>query len=98
MTADLDDIFRREAGRLVPYLLRRLGPRHFDLAEDAVQEAFVQALRHWPARGVPDDPRAWLLRAAHRKALDRLRRDATAARKAHLLSADSSGMELQSVR
>ena len=59
MAADLDDIFRQEAGRLVPYLLRRLGPRHFDLAEDAVQDAFVAALRHWPASGVPDDPRAW---------------------------------------
>jgi RNA polymerase sigma-70 factor (ECF subfamily) len=76
--ADLDLIFRREAGRLVPFLLRRLGPRHFDLAEEAVQDAFVEALRHWPVRGRPDDPRAWLLRTAHRKALDRLRRAATA--------------------
>lgn len=88
MTADLDDIFRREAGRLIPYLLRRLGPRHFDLAEDAVQDAFVAALRHWPTSGVPDDPRSWLLRAAHRKALDRLKRDHTAQRKAHLLLGD----------
>lgn len=95
MTADLDDIFRREAGRLVPYLLRRLGPRHFDLAEDAVQDAFVQALRHWPASGVPDDPRAWLLKAAHRKALDRLKRDDTAERKAHLLAAAPHVVELE---
>ncbi len=95
---DLDDIFRREAGRLVPYLLRRLGPRHFDLAEDAVQDAFVQALRHWATRGVPDDPRAWLLRTAHRKALDRLKRDTTAARKAHLLAADTAVMELEPAR
>lgn len=86
MTApDLDGLFRREASRLVPYLLRRLGPRRFDLAEDAVQDAFVEAVRRWPHRGVPDDPRAWLLRVAHRKALDRLRRDATAERKSHLL-------------
>lgn len=98
MTADFDDLFRREAGRLVPYLLRRLGPRHFDLAEDAVQDAFVQALRHWPARGVPDDPRAWLLRAAHRKALDRLKRDATAERKAHLLAAVPPVMEIEPAR
>lgn len=98
MTADLDDIFRREAGRLVPYLLRRLGPRHFDLAEDAVQDAFVQALRHWPARGVPDDPRAWLLRTAHRKALDRLKRDHTASVKAHLLQVDSDVRELEPTR
>lgn len=98
MRADLDDIFRREAGRLVPYLLRRLGPRHFDLAEDAVQDAFVQALRHWPARGVPDDPRAWLLRTAHRKALDRLKRDLTVSRKAHLLLADADVKELEPAR
>jgi RNA polymerase sigma-70 factor (ECF subfamily) len=93
MAADLDDIFRQEAGRLVPYLLRRLGPRHFDLAEDAVQDAFVAALRHWPASGVPDDPRAWLLRAAHRKALDRLKRDHTAERKAHLLQSEAPAAE-----
>ncbi len=98
MTADLDDIFRREAGRLVPYLLRRLGPRHFDLAEDAVQDAFVAALRSWPLSGLPDDPRAWLLRAAHRKALDRLKRDATAERKAHFLAGGPSRMELEPSR
>ncbi len=85
--ADLDVVFRREAGRLVAFLLRRLGPRHFDVAEDAVQEAFVEAVRHWPARGVPDDPRAWLLRTAHRKALDRLRRASTALGRAASLAA-----------
>jgi RNA polymerase sigma-70 factor (ECF subfamily) len=98
MSAELDDIFRREAGRLVPFLLRRLGPRHFDLAEDAVQDAFVEALRRWPLTGVPQDPRAWLLRAAHRKALDRLRRDATAERKAHLLAAEPAVMEIEPLR
>lgn len=98
MSAALDDIFRKEAGRLVPFLLRRLGPRHFDLAEDAVQDAFVEALRRWPMSGVPDDPRAWLLLAAHRKALDRLRRDATAERKAHLLAAEPAVMEIEPAR
>lgn len=98
MSAELDDIFRREAGRLVPFLLRRLGPRHFDLAEDAVQDAFVEALRRWPMKGVPDDPRAWLLLAAHRKALDRLRRDATAERKARLLAAEPAVMEIEPCR
>jgi len=98
MTADLDDIFRREAGRLVPFLLRRLGPRHFDLAEDSVQDAFVEAIRRWPVSGVPDDPRAWLLRAAHRKALDRLKRDSTAERKAHLLAAEPAVMEIEPAR
>ena len=98
MTADLDDIFRTEAGRLVPYLLRRLGPRHFDLAEDAVQDAFVEAVRYWPISGVPENPRAWLLTTAHRKALDRLKRDGTAERKAHLLAAEPSVMEIEPFR
>ena len=95
MTADLGDIFRREAGRLVPYLLRRLGPRHLDLAEDSVQDAFVEALRHWPAAGVPADPRAWLLKAAHRKALDRIKRQQTAERNAHLLEPSATSLRLE---
>lgn len=95
MSADLERIFRQGAGRLVPYLLRRLGPRHFDLAEDAVQDAFVEALRHWPLRGAPDDPRAWLLKTAHRKALDRLKRAATAERHAHLLDARAGVMAVE---
>ena len=98
MNADLDDIFRRESGRLVPYLLRRLGPRHFDLAEDSVQDAFVEAVRHWPTAGVPDDPRAWLLRTAHRKALDRLKRRQTASLKAHLLVDPDASFELEPER
>jgi RNA polymerase sigma-70 factor (ECF subfamily) len=86
---DLELVFRREAGRLHAYLLRRLGPRHYDLAEDAVQDACVAAVRTWPLTGSPSDPRAWLLRCAHRKALDRLKRVRTAASKAALLAAES---------
>ena len=63
-----------------------------------MQDAFVAALRHWPAAGVPEDPRAWLLRTAHRKALDRLKRDQTAERKAHLLSDESAAMEIEPSR
>lgn len=85
--AELELVFRREVGRLHAYLLRRLGPRHYDLAEDAVQDACVAAVRTWPLAGVPADPRAWLLRCAHRKALDRLKRVRTAETKAGLLAA-----------
>jgi RNA polymerase sigma-70 factor (ECF subfamily) len=85
----LDLVFRHESGRLEAWLLRRLGPRHFDLAEEAVADAFLAAATTWPVAGTPRDPRAWLLAAAHRKALDRLRRSATAARKAPLLRARS---------
>lgn len=72
----VEHLFRREAGKLLAGLGRRLGPAHLDLAEDAVQDAFVLALRQWPFGGVPANPAAWLTQAAHHRALDRLRRRA----------------------
>ena len=60
-----------------------------DLAEEATQEAFVAALRAWRDHGVPDNPGAWLLVTARRKALDRLRRDGTYARKLAALQAEA---------
>lgn len=71
---DTEHFFRRESGRLVAALTRSLGPAHLDLAEQAVQEAFLQALRVWPMRGRPADPAAWLYRTARNSALDALRR------------------------
>lgn len=73
-----DHAFRHEYGRLVAGLVRRLGPTRLDLAEDAVQTALLRAVQAWPRRGVPDDPAAWLRRAATNAALDALRREATA--------------------
>lgn len=69
----VDGLFRREAGRLVARLARQLGTARLELAEDAVQQALLAALRAWSIRGVPQDPRAWLARAARNAALDRLR-------------------------
>ena len=66
-------VFREEAGRLTAALVRSLG--EFDLAEECVQDALVAALEHWPRDGVPDNPGAWLMTAARRKGIDRLRRD-----------------------
>jgi RNA polymerase sigma-70 factor, ECF subfamily len=71
----VDDLFRREAGKISAWLARRLGPGRLDLIEDAVQDAFGAALEHWPFSGVPLRPSAWLAVAARNKALDRLRRD-----------------------
>lgn len=71
----VDHLFRREAARSVGRLTRLLGPRHLELAEEAVHEALVAALRNWPFRGVPDDPAAWLLATARNRALDHLRRE-----------------------
>jgi RNA polymerase sigma-70 factor, ECF subfamily len=68
-----DRLFRRESGRAVATLIRILGD--FDLAEEAVQEAFVVALERWPRDGLPDNPGAWIVRTARNRALDRLRRE-----------------------
>jgi RNA polymerase sigma-70 factor, ECF subfamily len=73
------DVYRREAPRIIASLVRAF--RDFDLAEDAVHEAFVLALRRWPADGIPDNPGAWLTTAARRIAVDRLRRDRRFAQK-----------------
>ena len=71
---DTEHFFRQESGRLVAALTRSLGPAHLDLAEQAVQDAFLQALRAWPMHGKPSDPAAWLYRTARNAALDALRR------------------------
>ncbi len=66
-------LFRHESGRAVATLIRILGD--FDLAEEAVQEAFVVALERWPRDGLPDNPAAWIVRTARNRAIDRLRRE-----------------------
>jgi RNA polymerase sigma-70 factor, ECF subfamily len=68
----VDRLFREESGRAVATLIRVLGD--FDLAEEAVQEAFVTALETWPERGVPANPGAWITTTARNRAIDRLRR------------------------
>ena len=72
-------VHREEHSRLLATLVRRFGD--LDLAEDAAQEAMEAALRTWPERGVPRQPLAWLITTARRAALDRVRRDATYARR-----------------
>src|SRR5256885_11586263 len=68
----IDEIFRTEYGRILATLIRVLGD--FDVAEDALQEAFAAALERWPAAGLPANPLAWLVGTARHKAIDRLRR------------------------
>lgn len=80
-------VFREESGRATAALTRIFGD--LDLAEEAVQEAFIVALRRWPVDGMPRVPGAWITTTARRKAIDRLRREQTFARKAHLLALDS---------
>jgi RNA polymerase sigma-70 factor (ECF subfamily) len=75
----VEDVFRRESGQTVATLIRLLGD--FDLAEEAVQEAFVVAVERWPRTGVPTSPGAWITTTARNKAIDRLRRERRLAEK-----------------
>jgi RNA polymerase sigma-70 factor (ECF subfamily) len=68
----VDRLFREEQGRAVATLIRVTGD--FDLAEEAVQDAFIAALEVWPDRGIPDNPGAWITTTARNRAIDRLRR------------------------
>src|SRR5882757_10992169 len=69
---DIENIFRNEAGRALATLIRLVGD--FDLAEDALQDAFAAALENWPAGEQPSNPRAWLVNVGRNKAIDRVRR------------------------
>ncbi|MFJ4962638.1 RNA polymerase sigma factor [Streptomyces sp. NPDC088729] len=69
----MEDLLRLHAPQVLGALVRRYG--HFDQAEDAAQEALIAAAEQWPARGVPDNPRGWLIKVASRRLTDRLRSD-----------------------
>src|SRR3569833_1248431 len=69
---EIDKIFRDEAGRALATLIRLVGD--FDLAEDALQDAFAAAMASWRAGELPSNPRAWLVNVARNKAIDRIRR------------------------
>ena len=71
--ATIGSIFREESGRCVATLIRVFGD--IDVAEDAVQEAFVVALRKWPTDGLPPNPGGWITTTARNRAIDRLRRE-----------------------
>src|SRR5438445_13582595 len=77
-TAQIEATFRQEHGRILAALISRFGD--FTLAEDALQDALVNALERWQMDGVPRNPGAWLMTAAKRRAIDRLRRAATVER------------------
>ncbi|MEK8143336.1 sigma factor [Streptomyces sp. M10(2022)] len=70
-TTDVEHLLRTEAPQVLGALVRRFG--RFDIAEDAVQEALLTASRTWPAEGVPENPRSWLIRIGYRRMVDLLR-------------------------
>ena len=91
---EIDRVFRAEHGRAVAVLVRVFGD--IDVAEDAVQEAFAEAVRRWPSAGVPPSPAGWIITTARNRAIDRLRREASRADKqaeAALLQAQAAGAE-----
>ncbi|MCP2322745.1 RNA polymerase sigma-70 factor (ECF subfamily) [Hamadaea flava] len=88
--ADVEAVFRAEYGRAVAVLVRAFGD--IDLAEEAVQDAFAEAVRRWPETGTPPSPAGWIITTARNRAIDRVRREAQRDAKhteAALLHADS---------
>ena len=83
----LAEVWRDEWGRLLALLVAQY--RRLDLAEDGLADAFESATRTWPRDGIPTSPPAWLLTAARRRILDRLRAEAVAARKLPLLAVEA---------
>jgi RNA polymerase sigma-70 factor (ECF subfamily) len=82
---ELERVYREEATRIRASLAARLGD--VGLAEELVQDAFIEALEHWSAGGVPANPGGWLATTARRKAIDRLRRECAGRQKLALLAA-----------
>jgi RNA polymerase sigma-70 factor, ECF subfamily len=93
--ATVDAIYRADSRRVFATLIRLLGD--FDLAEEALHDAFASAVDQWPREGVPDNPRAWLVSAGRFKAIDAMRRrarhDASLAQLAERIDAKTRGAE-----
>ncbi|MAL98063.1 MAG: RNA polymerase subunit sigma-24 [Alteromonadaceae bacterium] len=81
----IGQLYQQHSRRVLATLIRLLGD--FSLAEEAMQESFVAAVRQWPEEGMPDNPAAWLIRTGHRRGIDQIRRKQTAQQYAHLIEA-----------
>jgi RNA polymerase sigma-70 factor, ECF subfamily len=84
-TETVEAVYRSDWGRIVAALIGLIGD--FDLAEESAQEAFATAVDQWRTSGVPEFPRAWIIKTAHHKAIDRIRRRANLAEKLESYSA-----------
>ncbi len=91
MEAALTRVAREESGRVLALLARRFGD--VDLADESVQDALMEAARVWPVQGVPTNPPGWLLTVAKHKAIDRLRRAASAHRRTMAAARDLAAVE-----
>jgi RNA polymerase sigma factor (sigma-70 family) len=83
-TPELEHLLRTEAPQVLGALVRRFG--HFDIAEDAVQDALLAAAQQWPIHGIPDHPRGWLIRVGYRRMVDQLRADQLRQRREYKLA------------
>jgi RNA polymerase sigma-70 factor (ECF subfamily) len=93
---EIERVFREEYGRAVAVLVRVFGD--LDVAEEAVQDAFVAAVQHWPSTGLPPSPAGWIITTARNRAINRLRREASRQDRhaqAALLHAQQTGGEPQ---
>ena len=72
---EIERVFRAEHGRAVAILVRHFGD--IDVAEEAVQDAFIAALERWPSSGIPPSPVGWIITTAKNKAIDRMRRESS---------------------
>lgn len=69
----IDNLFRRDSGKITSILTSVFGIENFDLVEDVVQDTILKALRQWPYSGIPDNPTGWLLKSAKNRTIDILR-------------------------
>ena len=81
---ELEHLLRTEAPQVLGALVRRFG--HFDIAEDAVQDALLAAAQQWPTHGIPDHPRGWLIRVGYRRMVDQLRAEQLRQRREYQLA------------
>src|SRR5437762_9829288 len=97
MRGDADEaveaVYRSDWGRINAALIRLVGD--FEVAEEAAQEAFAAAVNQWRISGIPEFPRAWVIRTAQHKAIDRIRRRARFEKKVTLYSATEASQTIE---
>ena len=87
----IEALYRSDWGRIVATLIRLVGD--FEVAEEAVQEAFAAAVDQWRSSGVPEFPRAWIIQTARHKAIDLIRRQKRFEEKIQAISATAATFE-----